>query len=119
MKVIFFVLTITTCLTSCDFKSPINLSFDYRNDPIAVDCESASDVSLHFSKVGMPTKKVDSNNVDFKIIKDQSGNPRSVCIFQDLTLLEFCQYKGKDEVAPYWVEGYQKIDSVKCKEILK
>lgn len=90
-----------------------------KNSAIAVDCEKARDVSLTFSKVGMPTKKVDANNVDFKIIKDQHGQPRSICIFQDLTLLEFCQYKGKEEVAPYWMEGYQKIDSVKCQEILK
>jgi hypothetical protein len=92
---------------------------DYRQDPIAVDCEKASDVSLTFSKSGMPTIKVDANNVDVRVVKDIAGTPHTVCVFQNLTLLEFCQYKGKDEVAPYWVEGYQKIDSVKCSEILK
>ncbi len=113
------ILLIIMSLTSCSLKSPFNFTMDYRQDPIAVDCEKATDVSLTFSKTGMPTKKVDSNGVDFKIIKDIGGKPRSICIFQDITLLEFCQYKGKDEVAPYWVEGYQKIDSVKCSEILK
>lgn len=118
MRLLLFFSLIAT-ISSCSFKAPFNLSFDYRQDPIAVDCEKAGDVSLNFSKVGMITKKVDANNVDFRVIKDQWGKPRSICVFQDMTLLEFCQYKGKDEVAPYWVEGYQKIDSVKCSEVLK
>jgi hypothetical protein len=117
MNKIFCIIFVSLFFASC--KPPFNLTFDYRNDPIAVDCEKTGDVSLTFSKAGMPTKKVDANNVDFKEIKDQWGKPRTICVFQDLTLLEFCQYKGKDEVAPYWVEGYQKIDSVKCTEILK
>jgi hypothetical protein len=106
-------------LSACDLKSPFNFTSDYREDPIAVDCDKPSDVSLTFSKTGMPTLKVDATNIEFKTIEDKSGNPRNICIFKNLNLLQFCQYKGKDEVAPYWVSGYQKIDSVKCTEILK
>jgi hypothetical protein len=92
---------------------------DYRQDPIAVDCEKPTDVDLTFSKTGMPTIKVSANNVEFREIKDIAGKLHGICIFQDLNLLQFCQYKGKEAVAPYWVAGYGKIDSVKCSEILK
>jgi hypothetical protein len=116
-KIILFFTSLL--FVSCTYQNPFNFSKDYRNYPIAVDCEKPSDVSLIYSKIGLPTKIVNQNNVDFKIIKDDKGNDRNVCIFQDLTLLEFCEYKGPDEVAPYWVPDYQKINSVKCKEILK
>lgn len=117
MNIIFWVTLLF--LSSCNFKSSFNFSSDYREYPIAVDCEKPSDVNLIFQKSGMPTIKIDENNLEHKIIKDDKGADRSVCIFPDLSLLQFCQYRGVDEVAPYWVPSYGKINSVKCKEVLK
>ncbi len=109
-------------LSTVFFASCINNSFlnpgDYRNFPIAVDCEKPQDVSLNFTKEGMPPKRVDDKNVEFKEIFNAKGERQPICIFKDMTLLEFCQYKGPDEVAPYWVENYKKINAVKCKEVL-
>ena len=104
---------------SCDLKRPFNFSSDYRTFPIAVDCEKASLVNLTFSKIGMPTKKFNENNVTFKILKNDKGEDRPICILDDLSLLELCQYRGVEEVAPYWVNAYQKINTVKCSEVLK
>lgn len=118
MKPIFFI-TIFTLLSSCELKHTFNLSSDYRNFPIAVDCDKPSDVNLTYQKEGMITKKVGATNVTFKIIKNDKGQDRSICIFDDLTLLEFCQYKGELEVGPYWIASYQKINAVKCSEVLK
>jgi hypothetical protein len=116
-QIIFFILL--TLFSSCELKHSFNLSSDYRNFPIAVDCEKPSDVNLTYQKDGMPTKKVGANNVTFKIIKNDKGFDRPICIFDDLTLLEFCQYKGESEVGPYWIASYQKINAVKCSEVLK
>lgn len=114
LLLIFLVL-----LASCDLTNSFNFSSDYRNSPIAVDCEKPQDVSLTFKREGMPTIHIDEKFVEFKQIQDDKGNIRNVCIFQNLNLLQFCQYKGADEVAPYWISSYQKINAVKCKEILK
>ncbi len=102
---------------SCDGN--IRLTKDYRDFPVAVDCNSPKEVNLTYEKEGMPKKKVDETNVDFKMINGDFGKMRPVCIFQDLTLREICQYKGSDFVAPYWVADYERINAVKCKEILK
>lgn len=114
LLILFFIL-----LAGCDLKKPFNFSSDYRTFPIAVDCERASLVNLTFSKDGMPTKKFNENNVSFKIIKNDKGEDRPICILDELSLLELCQYRGRDEVAPYWVSAYQKINTVKCTEVLK
>lgn len=118
MKQMFYFILLTL-FSSCELKHTFNLSSDYRNFPIAVDCEKPSDVNLTYQKDGMPTKKVGANNVTFKIIKNDKGFDRPICIFDDLTLLEFCQYKGESEVGPYWIASYQKINAVKCSEVLK
>ncbi len=106
-------------LFSCDLKRNLVGNSDYRYFPIAVDCDRPGDVSLTYQKEGMPTKRVDGNGVEFKIIKNDKGQDRPICIFEDLTLLEFCQYKGALEVAPYWVPSYGRINAVKCSEVLK
>ncbi len=115
-KILFYILYFFF-FSSCDKN--ILISKDYRNFPVAVDCNSPKDVNLTYEKKGMPKKKVDETNVDFKMINGDFGKMRPVCIFQDLTLLEICQYKGADFVAPYWVADYERINAVKCKEVLK
>ena len=118
MKQILIVFLLSF-FSACELKNTFNLSTDYRNFPIAVDCEKPSDVNLTYEKEGMITKKVGPTNVTFKIIKSDKGFDRPICIFDDLTLLEFCQYKGPSEVGPYWIASYQKINAVKCSEVLK
>lgn len=106
-------------LSSCSYKNPFLFTSDYRQFPIAVDCDKASDVSLTFQKEGMPTVRIDEHSVEFKTLVDDKGKSRPICIFENMTLLQFCQYKGPDIVGPYWVPAYQKIDAAKCKEVLR
>jgi hypothetical protein len=114
-----FLLVTLLFSSACSLKNPFNFSTDYREYPIAVDCDKPSEVNLTFQKEGMPTIHIDQNNLDNKIIKGEKGEDRSVCIFPELSLLHFCQYRGADEVAPYWVSAYGRINTVKCKEVLK
>jgi len=111
---LLILLLSTSCINTKTFLN----TGDYRDFPIAVDCEKPEDVSLNFSKDGLPSKRIDDKGVEFREIFSPDGKRRPICIFKDMTLLEFCQYKGEDEVAPYWVESYKKINAVKCKEVL-
>lgn len=111
--------TILLMVASCSYKNPFLFTSDYRQFPVAVDCEKATDVSLTFQKDGMPTVHIDDHSVEFKNLVDDKGKMRPICIFENMTLLQFCQYKGADAVGPYWVPAYQKIDAAKCKEVLR
>jgi hypothetical protein len=117
MKFTLLCLLFFLFLHSC--KNSFNYTSDYRQFPIAVDCEKASDVSLTFKKEGLPTIHIDETKVEFKVLVDDKGVKRPVCIFDDMSLLDFCKYKDGDTVAPYWESSYQKINAVKCKEVIK
>lgn len=114
---IFFVILLV--LMGCQKEKAFEFNLDYRNDPIAVDCEDPKDVSLIFEHEGMQTKKITGTDVTSKTLVDRNGKKRTVCIFNDMSLREFCEYKGPKEVGPYWVSEYQKIDAAKCSEVLK